>query len=100
MHAARAAFQHIRNRGNQHKAQRKLSDVMQNGFAFERDDAQAALGEKRKVGEDGGIKPPRYDFSGCLSLASSTINTSKLNPINTAVSTKALSWLAAPILPR
>ena len=51
MHAARAAFQYIRDGGDDDKAQRKLGEVMQNGFAFKRDDAQAALGEKREIGD-------------------------------------------------
>ena len=52
VHAARAAFQYIRDGGDDDKAQRKFGDVMQDGFAFKRDDAQAALGEKGKIGDD------------------------------------------------
>ena len=52
MHAARAAFQHIRNGGDADKPQRQLGKMVPNGFAFERDDAQAALGEKGEIGDD------------------------------------------------
>ena len=62
--AACAAFQRVGKEGGEQEAQGKLGQMVWCGFAFEREDAQAALGQEREVGGEQGNQQQGIHGSG------------------------------------